>query len=86
MLSQETLDALAAIVGEREIISEPDELIVYECDAYTLEKDAPVAVVFPRSVEQVIRVIRYLHGKKIPFLARGAGTGLSGGCIPAKGG
>ena len=47
VLSQEILDALAAIVGEREIISEPEELIVYECDAYTLEKDAPVAVVFP---------------------------------------
>ncbi|MDA1140872.1 MAG: FAD-binding protein [Planctomycetota bacterium] len=86
VLSQETLDTLAGIVGEREIISDPEELIVYECDGYTLEKDSPIAVVFPRSIEHVVQIVRCLHKKKIPFLARGAGTGLSGGCIPTQGG
>ena len=86
LLSAETLDHLTAVVGEDEVISDPEELIVYECDGFTLDRDVPVAVVFPRSTEQVAELSKYLYENEIPFLARGAGTGLSGGCIPIKGG
>lgn len=86
MITQEVIEHLAGVVGEREVIHDEEELIVYECDAYTLDKDAPTAVVFPQTVEQVTELVKYLNAKQIPYLARGAGTGLSGGCIPAEGG
>ncbi|MBI2190850.1 MAG: FAD-binding protein [Planctomycetes bacterium] len=86
VLKPSVLTQLAEIVGPREVIRDPEELVVYECDAYTLERDGPLAVVFPRDSEQVSRVVRCLHAEGIPFVARGAGTGLSGGCIPAGGG
>jgi len=86
LITQEVIEHLAGVVGEREVIHDEEELIVYECDAYTLDKDAPTAVVFPQTVEQVTELVKYLNAKQIPYLARGAGTGLSGGCIPAEGG
>lgn len=82
-------DALArdliSIVGENAVLYKPDDLLAYDCDAYTIQKGRPRAVVFPRGTEEVSRVVRYLHGRQIPFLPRGAGTGLSGGAIPIGG-
>jgi len=79
-------DALVEILGQDGVIDAPDELIVYECDGLTIGKNMPHAVVFPTSTEQVSAVVRLLHGKQIPFVARGAGTGLSGGSLPPDGG
>ncbi|MSS70806.1 MAG: FAD-binding protein [Candidatus Latescibacteria bacterium] len=87
MISHDDLiRALSGIVGPSAVISSPDELRVYECDAYTIEKAVPVAVVLPESTEQVADVVRLCNAHRLPFVPRGAGTGLSGGCLPPQGG
>ncbi len=75
-------DELRAICGQEGVIDSPDELIVYECDAFTIAKRTPSAVVFPTSTEQAARVLKVLHREAVPFVPRGAGTSLSGGCLP----
>ncbi|MHB2016986.1 MAG: FAD-binding oxidoreductase [Candidatus Xenobia bacterium] len=79
------MDDLRRIVGADGVVTTPGELAVYECDAYTLEKFVPRAVVLPRSTEETAAVVKVLHQRKIPFLPRGAGTGLSGGTMPEEG-
>lgn len=59
--------------------------MAYECDGYTVHKHPPRAVVFPSCTEEVAAVVKCLYEKKIPFIPRGAGTGLSGGAIPLGG-
>lgn len=56
---------------------------VYECDAYTVEKRPPLCVVLPESTEQVQSVVRICSDHRVPYAARGAGTGLSGGATVA---
>jgi glycolate oxidase subunit GlcD len=77
---------LRAALGEGQVISEPDELLVYECDGLTHYKARPRAVVFPRSTEEVSRVFRLLSSAGVACVARGAGTGLSGGALTLDGG
>ena len=82
MLAARILGALRAIVGDDAVIARPSEVKVYECDGYTLEKSAPEVVVLPRSTDEVVRIVRLLHAEDLAFVPRGAGTGLSGGCLP----
>jgi glycolate oxidase len=82
MLVARVLGALRAIVGDDAVIARPTELRVYECDGYTLEKSAPEVVVLPRSTDEVVGIVRLLHDEDLAFVPRGAGTGLSGGCLP----
>ncbi|HBB87687.1 MAG TPA: FAD-binding oxidoreductase, partial [Blastocatellia bacterium] len=72
---------LRAIVGDEAVRSEPDELLVYECDGLPQHKYLPRAVVFPNSTEQVSHVLALLAREQVPFTPRGAGTGLSGGAL-----
>ncbi|EGL82219.1 FAD linked oxidase domain protein [Caldalkalibacillus thermarum TA2.A1] len=76
------IPALQAIVGEEDVLYRYEDLVAYECDGYTIHKGIPRAVVFPESTEEVSAVVKYLHQQQIPFIPRGAGTGLSGGAIP----
>src|SRR5262245_58192039 len=80
------LDHLRAIVGLDGLLTSPSELVVYECDGYTIEKNRPDVVVFPTSTEQVIAIVKLCNESKTPFLPRGAGTSLAGGCLPVGGG
>jgi len=80
------LDELRAVVGERGLISSPEELHTYECDGLTNFRVMPRAVVLPNSTEQVQTIVRICHHEKIPFVARGSGTGLSGGALPIENG
>jgi glycolate oxidase len=73
-------------LGKDNVLSEPSELVVYECDGYTIEKDQPDAVVFPRSTEQVAEIVRLCNEHGVPIVPRGAGTSLAGGCLPIGGG
>lgn len=85
-MNQEQLVAeLKKIVGPQGVIHKPDELLAYDCDGFTIVKGRPRAVVFPGSTEQVAAVVKFLHRERIPFIPRGAGTGLSGGAIPIGG-
>jgi glycolate oxidase subunit GlcD len=72
---------LRAIVGDEAVRSEPDELLVYECDGLPQHKHLPRAVVFPNSTEHVSEILALLARERIPFTPRGAGTGLSGGAL-----
>jgi glycolate oxidase len=77
---------LERIVGADGVVTDPGELRVYEADGLTVFKAMPEIVVLPRSTEQVAGVVKVCHREKIPFVARGAGTGLSGGALPIEGG
>ena len=68
------------------MLSSPSDLVVYECDAYTIEKARPDAVVFPHSTQQVAEVVRLCNRHDVPVVPRGAGTSLAGGCLPVGGG
>src|SRR5204863_6736231 len=61
-------------------------LLVYECDAYTLEKNLPNFVVLPRSTEEVVAIVKLCAKQDIPFIPRGAGTSLSGAVLAVTGG
>jgi glycolate oxidase len=80
------LDELRAIVDGRGLISSPEELHTYECDGLTNFRVMPRAVLLPTSTEQVQAIVRICHREKIPFVARGSGTGLSGGALPVENG
>ena len=75
-----------SIVGPRGLISSQEALRTYECDALTNFRVCPSAVLLPASVEEVQGIVRICHRERIPFVARGSGTGLSGGALPVKDG
>ena len=74
-------EELREIVGEENVLSEPDELLVYETDGLPQHKHPPRAVVFPNSTEETSDVLAVLHEQRVSFAPRGAGTGLSGGAL-----
>ena len=86
MLSTSQIAELRAAVGADGLITAPSELQTYECDGLTNFRVLPGAVVLPRTTQQVQAAVRVCARHKIPFVCRGAGTGLSGGALPAEGG
>ena len=79
------LPALRAAIHPGAVIDDPDRLVAYEADALTTSSGLPDAAVFPNDRDELIRVVRLLHEARVPFVARGAGTGLAGGAV-AQGG
>jgi len=77
---------IAGLVGDEGVISEPAQLRTYECDGLTGFRVIPALVVLPTTTEQVAAVVRVCARQNIPFVARGAGTGLSGGALPIANG
>jgi glycolate oxidase subunit GlcD len=84
-LSHRVVDGLARIVGSRWLRTGPSELETYAADALPTRRRRPGAVVLPADHAQVAEVVRWLAGTATPFVARGAGTGLSGGAIADAG-
>jgi glycolate oxidase subunit GlcD len=80
------IDNLSAIVGRENVLSRPDELLVYECDGLPQHKHRPRAVVFPSSTEETAAIMRELARANVAFTPRGAGTGLSGGALALNSG
>jgi glycolate oxidase subunit GlcD len=78
---EKVIENLEAVVGRDNVLAQPDELIVYECDGLPQHKHRPRAVVFPSSTEETAEVMRLLAQLGVPFTPRGAGTGLSGGAL-----
>ena len=72
--------------GPRTSCTARDEMLVYECDGYVVEKSVPDVVVFPTSTEQVVEVVKLCNRHDIPFVPRGAGTSLAGGTLTIGGG
>ncbi len=85
MLEENILDQLRAIVGEESVLTTPEDLLLYEYDA-SLDMARPEAIVLPGSAEEVAAVVKSCNRQEIPFTARGAGTNLSGGSVPCRGG
>jgi glycolate oxidase len=80
------IENLAKIVGgAQSILYKKEDLLAYDCDGFTIHRHLPKAVVFPKSAEEVAQIVKYCNEHDLPFLARGAGTGLSGGAIPLNG-
>ena len=79
-------DELRAIIGEDGVVCKPEELLVYECDAYTLEKNLPNFVVLPRSTEELVAIVKLCAKHNVPIIPRGAGTSLSGAVLAVTGG
>jgi glycolate oxidase len=80
------VERLRGIVGAEGVISREDELLVYECDGYVVEKKTPDLVVFPETTEQVVAIVKACNEMDVPFVPRGAGTSLAGGTLPVGGG
>lgn len=78
----EIIAALAAILPPDAVISDPEETRAYECDALTAYRCAPLAVVLPRTTEEVAAAMRVCHRMRVPVIPRGAGTSLAGGALP----
>lgn len=76
---------LVEIVGPRFVLGDPAQLRAYDCDGYTIERRLPRAVVLPANTDEVARCVRLLAQNRVPYIPRGAGTGLSGGTVPSGG-
>jgi len=72
---------LRAIVGERNVLCDTNELRVYECDGFPVAKGLPTAVVFPTETEQVAACVKAIAKHDLQIIPRGSGTGLAGGCV-----
>jgi glycolate oxidase len=71
-------------VGKNGVVQRREELLTYECDGLTSYRQRPALVVLPRTTEQVAAAVKICHDNQIPWVARGAGTGLSGGALPTE--
>ncbi len=85
-ISPAVVNALRAIVGAENIVTGDQELLVYECDAYTIEKSLPNVVVLPRTTGEVVAVVKLCAQHELPIIPRGAGTSLSGTVLAVTGG
>jgi glycolate oxidase len=86
MSVQALIPALAGICGPASVITDPLELRTYECDGLTSHRATPAVVVLPQEAAQVAAVVRECARASVPFVARGSGTGLSGGAVPREDG
>jgi len=85
-MNSSLLSEFRSLLDERGVVSSHEEMQTYECDALTNFRVMPRAVLLPTSTEQVQAIVRVCHREKIPFVARGSGTGLSGGALPVENG
>ncbi len=79
---QPIIRALEKVVGKDQVVRRKEELLVYECDGLASYRQRPPVVVLPRTTEQVAAAIKVCDQFNVPFVPRGAGTGLSGGALP----
>jgi glycolate oxidase len=75
---------LAAVLPPHALLWQPEDTVPYECDGLTAYREQPLAVALPETEEQVAAVLRTCHRLQVPVVARGAGTGLSGGAMPHR--
>ncbi len=75
---------MTAVVGKKGIIQRREELITYECDGLTSYRQCPALVILPKTTAQVAAAVKICDDNNIAWIARGAGTGLSGGALPVE--
>ncbi|HEV2220062.1 MAG TPA: FAD-binding protein, partial [Casimicrobiaceae bacterium] len=86
MLEPSFTTSLAALVPASSLLTATEDTRAYECDGLTLYRELPAAVVLPDTEDQVVRILQLCHAARVPVVARGAGTSLSGGALPVAGG
>jgi glycolate oxidase len=79
---QPIIQAFEAVLGPDRVVRRKEELLVYECDGLTSYRQRPAVVVLPKTTAEVSAVVKICDRNRIPFVTRGAGTGLSGGALP----
>ncbi len=84
-LPRTLLEELRDRIGAPWVLTDPEDLLVYESDALPAYRELPRAAVFPADTDEVAAVLEALHRHRIPFVPRGAGTGLSGGALALHG-
>ncbi len=86
MATPPVLKRLKKLLPRGRVLDGAAQLSAYECDALTAFRAKPLAVVVPETQEEVIALVRFCRDEKLPFVARGSGTSLSGGALPVAGG
>jgi glycolate oxidase len=86
MRPDDLLRALAQLVPSDRLLTRPAALAAYESDGLTAYRARPRAVVIAESADEVVRTVRACHAARVPFMARGSGTSLSGGAVPIEDG
>src|SRR6187200_3425525 len=85
-MDERLVEEFCRIAGTENVLREPIKLLTYECDALPHLRQTPALVALPGSAAEVQAVVRLCAREGVPFVARGHGTGLSGGALPAVGG
>lgn len=80
------LSQLATLFRPEQLLLQPEQLAAYQSDGLTAFSQSPLAVVIPETTDEVVALVRFCHAQKLPFVARGSGTSLSGGSLPVAGG
>src|ERR671917_2797559 len=86
MEREQLIRTFESTLGEEGVISDREQLRTYECDGLMNYRVIPDLVVLPESAEQVQQIVKTCFVEGIPFVARGSGTGLSGGALPVEAG
>jgi len=82
-LQSKVVLALSKVLAAEDILYTPEDTTPYECDGLTAYRQRPLCVVIPKTTVQVQEVLKICHEMSVPVIARGAGTGLSGGAMPS---
>lgn len=85
-MSAAAIQRLAAVIPPDRLLERSEHLAAYESDGLTAFRTRPLAIAIPESAEEVIGLVRFCHAERLPFVARGSGTSLSGGSLPVADG
>lgn len=81
---QPIIKKLESVLGKNGVVKRKDELLTYECDGLPQYRQRPALVTLPKTTEEVAEIVKICNQYEIPWIARGAGTGLSGGALPVE--
>ena len=84
MLDPAVHSELASILPASALLTSAEETTPYECDGLTMYREVPAAVAIPENETQIVEILKRCHAARVPVVARGAGTSLSGGALPDK--
>src|SRR5208283_5146714 len=82
----DSVHRLAALLPPDRLLTRPEHLAAYESDALTAFRTAPLAIAIPETTDEVVSLVRFCNKERLPFVARGSGTSLSGGSLPVADG
>lgn len=84
-MNQAAISYLTNLLGAERILTQKEDLLTYAFDGTPMLNEMPACVVFPDSAQQISEILKFANQNRIPVVARGSGTGLSGGSVPTSG-